>query len=414
MVVHIERFSTEDSPMFFGPEGGKVQATAITDEPLVVTRIQYQQLSALAQAVSNFIEGYPLIGKSERLGADPKYLKDSLDFDVRGRDHLVYGGIDVYIDPCLGPKLLEINARVQAMGLQDTRLAFLGIENQPRMVDHFISRLQSEGFQSVMVLGSKLNPFWRSHARLARTISLAGFECTYNDVQMFKELDDRGFILEVAIKLLNSEFILYSPQAELLRDKVLRNQIPLINPVSSTFYGDRGFLGEMSQALPGLLPDQTKLTRVSSQEEIQSYPWIKLEAGREFAYVVNYEELRRWGKDALIYLIRGKFDKVSALLHGKENSIATDLNKVRLKIEHLPEEQVNWIAQQDVRPLRTRLLLKGEETDLRVLHRVYWVRNLDGRVDVSLEGFGCTDSQYAQSKGKINSGSGIAIPMVIA
>lgn len=424
MVLQSERASTAhlysgsntydcpDSPMFFGAEGGKTQATAITDEPLLVGKTLYSKLTDITQQVSDFIESYPLSGRALDLGLDPRYLQDGLDFDISGRDHLVYGGLDIYVDPDLEPKVLELNARVQAKGLQETRLAHLGINDQPRMIDHFIARLRSEGFDRVMVLGSKLNPFWRSHARLSRELSLAGFECSYNDAQQFEDLNKQGFNPDVVVKLLNSEFILYSPLAGYLREQTYR-QIPFVNSVASTFYGDRGFLTEMAKALPGVLPDQVKLDS-RNLEEVTRHPWLKLEAGKEIAFVVNFNELRRWGKDALGYMIQGQYDKAAAVLNGKGNGSALALNEVREKIKDLPDSQINWVAQQDVRPLKTKLLYQGEETDMTVLHRVYFVRRLDGKVEVSMEGFGCTDAQLAQSKGKINGGSGIAIPMVIA
>lgn len=112
-------------------------------------------------------------------------------------------------------------------------------------------------------------------------------------------------------------------------------------------------------------------------------------------------------------LLKRDYDKFDLVISGKTSGDADNLRRVRTNIHSLPDEQINWIAQQDVCPSRARLSFQGEKTELLVLHRVYWVNQPDGGIDVSIEGFGCREDQYSRSKGKINAGSGIAVPMVI-
>ena len=406
-------YESLESPMWFGPEGQEPERTFITDEPLRITISEYEMLSSLAQKVTEYISSYSLEENSAGLGFNPQYLKDSLLYDNSWGGRILYGGLDVYIDGNGEPKVLEINSRVQAMGLQDARLDYLGIDFQPKMINQFVDRLQENRYEKIVVLGSRKNPFWRSHLRLARTIESASMQCVHCPTEAFGEILESGFVPDVIIRKCSSSHILYSSNASKLREAVLTRQIPFINSLSSTFYGDRGFLGKIAEDLPDLFPEQVELGIGSSEEEFREYPWLKLETGDEFAYVVNFNRLRKWARDGVVSLVRRDFEEFEATVGEKTNRDATRLKRVKEAVCKIPEEQVKWIAQRDVDPPSVNLTFNGEPQTFSILHRVYWVNGLNGEVSVSLEGFGCTEKQFSQSKGKINAGTGVSVPMVI-
>lgn len=416
-------YDSPHSPMLFGAQNAEARRTLITNEPLVAPQALYRKFIEISQKVSDYMEAYTLYGRAAQIGAEPNYFNQALDLDRKTSrailpEHILYAGLDVYVDPIEGPKVLEINSSVQAMGLQETRLDLLGVSNQPRTVDHFIDRLHDSGVDRLMVLGSKLNPFWRAHARLSRTVSMSGIDCTYNSIEEFEQIWKDGYHPDAIVKLCSTDNILNLPQSGFMREQVVGNTIPFVNRVSAAFYGYRGFLDLIARDIPELFPGQTALGSEVDEPRMEKFPWIKLEAGKDLAYVVNFNDLRRWGKDALISLIQGKYSDFDRYIGTRDNGDAQALKEVKSNIENKPADQIRWVAQQDVRPLRSSLSYSNRDgdtrdTDLHILHRVYFVRGIDGKVKVSLEAFGCTEEQFSRSKGKVNAGTGIAVPIII-
>ena len=130
----------------------------LTDEPLQVSEKRYEQLRKIANVVDGYIREYDLTGQAKKLGLDPVYVNDAMAVDGVADLGMVYGGLDVYFDND-EPKVLEINARPQAMGFQDVRMEAMGIVDQPMMIDDFIEWLDQKGLNKVHILGSRKNPF---------------------------------------------------------------------------------------------------------------------------------------------------------------------------------------------------------------------------------------------------------------
>lgn len=402
----------EQTPIYFGAEGTAPQRTLIADEPLEVPFEDFQRLQEITEQVAGYIGKYPMLNRLDTVGIDPEFARQASCFDQTLGNRMVYGGLDLYRDPEQGFKVLEINPLAQAMGLQDFRLEFLGIKDQPLIAQHLIDLLIDEGHEKALVLGSKQNPFWRGHQRVANLLNDHGIRTLHSDAQSFEELHRGGFNPDVVIRVTNARFLLSDPKAQYLREVLAEDRIPVYNSISSTAYGYRGFLRDVEADLPGLLPEQTELLPGSDISVLERYPWIKLDA-HDFSYVANALKLRRWGRDALLALVNGDSTNFIGLLQDKVNGDSTNLWKAHKAISTTSPDQVKWIAQQNVEPQKAVLRVGGEPTTLKILHRAYWVTGLDGEIKVSIEGFGCTPEQYSSSKAKINAGSGISIPMVI-
>lgn len=401
-----------ETPLYFGAEGTTPQKTLITDEPLKVPFEDYQRIRSITEQVADYISQYPLLDRLDTVGIDPNFIREATCFDQTLANQMIYGGLDLYRDPEQGFKVLEINPLAQAMGLQDFRLEYLGIKDQPLIAQYLVDRLLDENHRRALVLGSKQNPFWRGHQRVASMLNDYGIETKHTDAQSFEELHKAGFDPDVVIRFTNSRFLLSDPKAQYLRELLAENQIPVYNSISSTAYGYRGFLRDVEVDLPGLLPDQTELTTGSNADTLERYPWIKLDA-HDFSYVAHAMKIRRWGRDAILALVKGDDESFIQLLQGKVNSDSTNLWKAHKAVHSTSPDQIKWIAQQNVEPQEAILRVDGEPTTLKILHRAYWVTNIDGKIDISIEGFGCTPEQYSSSKAKINAGSGISVPMVI-
>jgi len=54
------------SPRFFGPEGGQLQETFIADQPLEVSRDDYETLVSMSQRVADFIRSYDLDSSAKK------------------------------------------------------------------------------------------------------------------------------------------------------------------------------------------------------------------------------------------------------------------------------------------------------------------------------------------------------------
>lgn len=401
-----------NSPLFFGHEGSTPQQTLITNRPMEISKADFEAICTVTQRVARYINVFSLAGRAQSLGVSENLMENMIEFDQDVEGKMIFGGLDLYRDPNLGFKILEINPRVQAMGLQDYRLKYLGIADQPTMINHFMESLAKDGYKKALVLGSRQNPFWRAHERITDLLNKYGLESVYSDTQAFDSCYQGGFVPDVVIRFCSSEFLLYHESAISLRQFMLDRKVPVINTISSTFFGSRGFLKIIEQDMPELLPKQIDLKSVEDAEDIiKTYPWIKLDAGT-FSYVVNISELRKWGRGALLSLLKGDKTRFNQALDGRISGDAIKLQDAAKAIDKTTPDQIKWIAQEAVKPQEVTLPIDGYPADLKILHRAYWVQNGD-QIDVSIEGFGCTKEQYSASKGKINAGSGIAVPMVV-
>lgn len=400
------------SPRFFGAENEPHQETLIVDEPLVITAHEYSQLQEIAKRAVAVIDTFDLRIKGKGIGADPEMLGKSLEVDGYGDSCMRYGGLDVYQDPTHGFKILEINPRVQAMGLQDFRQKMLGISEQPRILEHFLEWVEEKSYKNVLVLGSHKNPFWRAYQKVTDQLDGMGVNAIFCDARTFIDKYRDGFVPDLILKFCNNNVFIKDEFSAHLEEIIRQRSIPIVNSLGSAYFGYRGFMQELANREPGLLPEQRIFSSDSTDEELERYPWVKLEASGK-AYVVNYGELRRWGKNVLLFLINGGLLSAEKLLDGKDGGDARRLKEVIGFIRGIPNEQVVWIGQSNVEPRTTQLKVGGVPTELKILHRVYWFKKHDGELLISLEGFGCTHEQFERSKGKINAGTGVAVPMVI-
>ncbi len=402
-----------NSPRYFGPEGDNIQETLISDEPLEISGEDYQELSSIARRVSEFIELNPIsLDQACKIGADSSYMKDCLLIDSYGGSRMMYGGLDVYKDPTQGFRILEVNPRAQAMGLQDFRQEELGLTNQPSLLGHMLEWLNGSDYNKVLLLGSRKNPFWRGYERVRAMIERTGKEAYFLDLATFLDnYHNSGYVPDVILRFCSNEQFVRSGFSRDLEFVIRRHKIPIVNSLTSSFYGYRGWLLLVSRELPDLFPNQYWFDGNVDKETVSFFPWIKLEAGG-FEYVVNYNRLRTWAKEALVCLINRDFGGFENLLDGKNGGDANNLRRVREVLEDVPDNEVFWLGQEDLEPLRTKIRIGGNEEEVRILHRVYWW-NDNEEIKVSVEGFGCLESQFGSSKGKINAGTGFSVPMKI-
>ncbi len=401
------------SPRFFGPEDKDPQETFITDEPLIIPESEFKELIEIVEAVVSFIDDYPLLSENAKnIGVNPGYLNEILEFDRKAGGSMLYGGLDIYKNSSGKFKILEINSRAQAMGLQDYRLQSLGIADQPLMIKHLSDWTRDRGFKKVLALGSKYNPFWRAHERVSNTLNLLGISCEYSDTQSFEGLYRSGFEPDMILTFCSARHILYHESSSFLKKVVLNEKIPVFNSLSSVLYGYRGFLEQAAKGLPKFFPEQKIIHAGVIDEDLKSHPWLKLEAPG-FEYVVNYSKLRKWAKDTLLVIINGDMQKINELIGERTSGDAQKLISVGEAIKRSSEDEVRWIAQEHIDPSTETLNFSGEPVELKILYRVYWVNNADGGVQVSVEGFGATKKQFSRSKRKINAGTGISVPVVI-
>lgn len=400
------------SPRLFGSEDRVSQETLIIDEPLIIPESEYKRLVEIAEAVVSFIDDYPLSESARNIGINSEYLGETLEFDCKAGGDMLHGGLDIYKNSSGEFKILEINSQAQAMGLQDYRLQNLGITNQPLTVQHLSDWVRNSGFKKVLVLGSKHNPFWRAHERVSNILNLLGTSSEYSDTQSFEGIYKSGFTPDMILKFCSARHILYHESSSLLKGVVLSEKIPVFNNLSSVFYGYRGFLEQVAKDLPGFFPEQKAVGMGATDEDLESFPWLKLEVSG-FEYVVNYSRSKRWVKDTLLAIINRDFQRVDELTANKTSRDAQKLVSASKIVEKSMEDEVRWLAQEHIDPSTATLSFSGQPTELKILHRVYWVKKTDGGIQVSIEGFGVTKEQFSRSKGKINAGTGISVPMVI-
>jgi len=401
-------FST---PRFFGAEGQTPQETYIVDNPLKIISEECLELSTITRNVVDFIDRFRLDQNHIEIGVDPVEFSMAKELDRVGNSTMVYGGLDIYQDKDSGFKVLEINPRVQAMGLQDFRQDLLGIEGPPRILENFLEWINSENYRNVLLLGSKKNPFWRGYQRIEDTLVNSGYNADFCDAQSFKRKYEEGFIPDLIIKLCNNEIFLNGQTGEFISEVIQTHKIRVVNSLTSVYSGYRGFMAKLADELPDLLPSQKIIQSGVNEDDVRTYPWLKLEASGK-AYVVNFLKLRKWTRDSIIFLINKDLQSAKDILKDKDGGDAQKLKNVTTVLESTPDDEVVWLAQQDVQPRIESLSVNGVETPLKILHRVYWVKTTRG-LQISLEGFGCTHEQFERSKGKINAMTGVSVPMYI-
>ena len=101
------------------------------------------------------------------------------------------------------------------------------------------------------------------------------------------------------------------------------------------------------------------------------------------------------------------------MIGDRDSGDAGKLKEVKAALLVTKQESIKWIAQEHVEPEEIEIIVSGEAEKAKLLHRVYWVQDKKGEVSISLEGFACDNSQYSRSKGKINAGTGCAVPFII-
>jgi len=402
------------TPRFFGSEGESPQETLITDEPLRLNVEEYERLREIAGDVVRVIDSFELSRGGKSIGVDPETLKECIRLDSCGKSQMRYGGLDLYQTEDGDFRVLEINPRVQAMGLQDFRQEVLGIVGQPQLLQHFLGWVKDRGFTDVVVLGSRKNPFWRGYQRVVERMVAEGINASFWDADTFiRQCRDFGFVPSLILKFCNNNIFLRSEYSSDLKGIIISNRVQIVNSLSSVYFGYRGFMYHLGNECPSLVPSQIALGESSLEEWVlEDYPWVKLEASGK-AYVVNYSNLRRWGRDTLLYLINGDLPRARSILSEKTSGDARKLLEVVSFLEDTPRDQIVWLAQSNVEPSRRVLAVGGQPTNLMILYRLYWFKDDDNNIQISLEAFGCTEEQFKMSKGKINAGTGIAIPVVV-
>ncbi|BCX15016.1 MAG: hypothetical protein KatS3mg088_699 [Patescibacteria group bacterium] len=411
--IWLENHSDSKNRILFGAEGEIPQENLVADEPLVVTKDEYLKLQLISEKVVSLIDNFDFDGRGSAsvIGADLWVLGRCRQIDSYGNSEMRYGGLDIYKGEDGSFKILEVNPRVQAMGLQDLRQDILGIHDQPSLLGHLVDYLKGENYSRILILGSRKNPFWRAYERVVSKLSDSGMEAVFCDAEAFVNKYNFGSFTPYIILRFCSNNIFTSKYPE-LEEIIRKEKIPVINPLISSYFGYRGFMRHLVNVEPQLFPGQIVLGTDVTEEQIIKHPWIKLEAAGE-AYVVKYTEIKRWAKDVLRSLIARDFGQASSLLLGKSGGDALRIKEIADFLERVPAEQVVWLCQEDVSPITARLSVGNSKTDLKILLRVYWFKGFDDRIRISLEAFGCTSEQFGRSKGKINAGTGISVPVVV-
>lgn len=358
--------------------------------------------------VAKFIKKTPLSKKIARIiGVNDKYYKKATEIDRFGDSQIVYGGIDISKDSTGKFKVIEINPRVQAMGLQDFRQETLSIPGEPNLLNDFISWLHDGNYKNITLLGSTKNAFYRGYDRITETLNLNGINTVFTDSEGLKGLYNLGYETQLIFRNCNNEVIINDPEIKsIIEDRHMK----IVNPLHASFYGYRGFLKIIYDELLEVLPHQITLSDKTTEKDLVDHPWLKLEANGE-EYVVNYNELRRWGKTSVLSILHGDFGAVSQNLKDKTGGDAKNIRKVADLIQNSNREDVVWIAQENVEPPLVDIKLEGVQQKTRLLYRTYWLYRDDRSVAVSAECFGCTEDQFKKSKGKINAGTGFSVPI---
>lgn len=403
-----KRIVTIDTPMYFGAEGVEPQATFISDEPISVTEEEREQLIGITVKVANFVKKTQISKETAKsIGINPVYFEKATKVDEFGRSGVVYGGIDISRDKNGQFKIIEINPRVQAMGLQDFRQATKGIPDEPNLLTHFTEWLHENNISNVVLLGSTKNAFFRGYDRVTEILNNNGVDTVFTDVEGFKRLVKLGYDPKLIFRNCSNEVIMNDEEMiSIIREKELK----IVNPLHASFYGYRGYLKILHDGLPEVLPSQITLDNSTQESDLTDHPWLKLEANGE-EYVVNYNELRRWGKTAILSILRGDFEAVSQNLKDKTGGDAKNIKKVADLIQNSDREGIVWIAQENIEPPLVDINLEGVQQKTRLLYRTYWLYKNDGSIAVSAECFGCTEDQFKKSKGKINAGTGFSVPI---
>lgn len=385
--------------------------TLITDESLEINHSEFKRLEGITIEVAQIIEKYQLNPESNTIGADQDNLAKCLEIDNFGKSKTVYGGLDIYKDSQTDKfKVLEINPRAQAMGLQDTRQEMHGNLSEPNLLSSFVGWVKDKGYQDVLVLGSKKNPFYRAYEKITNNLNTNGINAIFTDLEGFNLIHKNKYVPDLIFRNCNNNVFLSKDSDSIkLREATEKHKIPIVNPLHSSYFGYRGFLKTVQESSPQILPDQIIVSKGVTEKDLISFPWLKLESSGE-EYVVNFNELRRWGKDTILSLVDKNFDLAEQTLTGKNGSDSNRLRSVIKLLKQGSEADTVWLAQSDVKPSESVLKITGVDTSLKLLYRTYWLHGQDG-IKVSAECFGCNNDQYQKSKGKINAGSGYSVPV---
>lgn len=327
--------------------------------------------------------------------------------DDCGGSQIIYAGIDISKNSDGQFKVIEINPRVQAMGLQDFRQEVANIPDEPNLLNDFVVWLKENNYQNITLLGSTKNAFFRGYDYVVNTLNSRGVNTVFTDIDGFKKLCNLGYETQLIFRNCNNDIIVNDSR---LKSIIESRHLKIVNPLHASFYGYRGFLKVLNDKLPDVLPDQITLDSKVTEADLTSHPWLKLEAKGE-EYVVNFNELRRWGKNAVLILLQQKYDEVESVLKDKAGGDATKIKKVTELLKNSDNNEIVWIAQENVEPPVEKISLDGVKQDTRLLYRTYFLYKNDGTVSVSAECFGCTDDQFKKSKGKINAGTGFSVPI---
>lgn len=408
-----ERETNFSSPIYFGSENEIPQMTLITDESLKVDRDEFEKLEKITCDIAEIVDKYELSKESNKIGADQKNLTRCLEIDEYGGSKTIYGGLDIYKDALTEDfKVLEINPRAQAMGLQDIRQEMHENIFEPNLLLSFTNWIKDSGYQDVLVLGSRKNPFYRAYERVADRINQRGVNAIFTDIEGFLDLGLRKYVPDIIFRNCNNNIFLSTKDESLrLREEIEKHNIPIVNPLHSSYFGYRGFLKVVQEQSPIALPNQIIVTNHTTEGDLVDCPWLKLESSGE-EYVINFNELRRWGKDTILALVRKDFDSAEKYLLDKNGGDSNRLRSVIKLLKNSQDDDTVWLGQSNIEPSTSELKVNGMAISMKLLYRTYWLQGKNG-IEVSAECFGCDNGQYQRSKGKINAGSGYSVPVKI-
>jgi hypothetical protein len=399
----------QKSIFFLGERGRSAQETFISDEPLIIDKKDFAKITKVVETIVSHIE----VNQPCRIG-DPwgrDLYKEICEFDSRVGSEMVFGGLDVYKDQNGEFKVLRIDPSVQSSGLQTLALENLGIKDQPTFFTHMLEFVRAKKLDNVMILGGTTSVYWRTLALLATHLKLNGIKTVFGDTSSLVNYLDSGFEPKVFFRFCSSWHILRHVMSQVLKNYSLENKIPIYNSLYASLVGDNVYLTGLSEDLPHIFPKQVDITLKVDEKQLEKFPWLKVEASG-YRYVVNFNNLQRWAKNCLISLIDEDYSLFDKEIKGRTNSDATKIIDLKKGLEKIGAGKVKWIAQEHINPDEKIIKVGGKSEKMKILYKAYWVKVAEGDIRISLEGAGCVDSQYYGSKGKINSGSGIVIPII--
>ncbi len=107
-----------------------------------------------------------------------------------------------------------------------------------------------------------------------------------------------GYVPDVILRFCGNWQFVSGHFCQDMENVIREHKIPIVNSLSASFYGYRGYLSIIAEELPDMFPNQYLFEGKVDDEILSSFPWLKLEAAG-FEYVVNYSQLRKWARRLL-------------------------------------------------------------------------------------------------------------------